>query len=304
MSLKVLLADSSGLLKEVLSFSMAEKQIEFVAVETGTDALLQVKELYPDVILADVALPGVDGYNLCAMVKSDSELVSRVILLFDSMVPLDEQKAEESGYDHALKKPFNAENLFSLFEEWGFKGVPDEGVEVVPGGEIAEDEIIIEDFGEEVVKEEAAEEEKDLPTEVRLAEMPPAQDDEEKASLFEVEPGTHAEVKENETSDPFNPDEVFQVSDRDTLLESTEGILGGEVSGNEQVNLGDQEDDSSYPNVSAPAQFEVSSEKGKELLQEIVKNLSDDVVREVAWEVVPDLAERMIKEAIGKITKR
>lgn len=303
MSLKVLLADSSGLLKEVLSFSMAEKQIEFVAVETGTDALLQVKELYPDVLLADVSLSGVDGYNLCEMVKSDSGLSSRVILLFDSLVPLDIGRAEAAGYDHALKKPFNAENLFSLFEEWGFKGIPDEGIEVTEEPDIDEDMIITEDFAAGA----KGKGEKEFPTEVELSPMPEIEEEDEKASLFEMEAERYSD--DEGAKDPFNPEEVFEVTDRDALLESSEGILSNSVSLSDQVALGQEEEPEIRYAAGAVSpgravDTDVSSAKGKELLQEIVKTLSDDVVREVAWEVVPDLAERMIKEAISKITKR
>jgi CheY-like chemotaxis protein len=295
MSLKVLLADSSGLLKEVLSFSMAEKQIEFVAVETGTDALLQVKDLFPDVILADIALPGVDGYNLCEMVKKDSELSSRVVLLFDSLTPVDETKAKAAGYDHALKKPFNAEVLTDLFAEWGLAQDSDDNQAV----DDAED-VVIE---EEVVEEKP---EREIPAEVELSEVPMEEmDDDERSSLFEIEPGRHSD-EEEVVKDPFNPDEVFQVSDRDALLESSQDIMRSSA-----YEEGPAEDVISGP-VAADQEAadqvkfnpEISGSKGKELLQEIVKHLSDDVVREVAWEVVPDLAERMIKEAIGKITKR
>ena len=298
MSLKVLLADSSGLLKEVLSFSMAEKQIEFVAVETGTDALLQVKELFPDVLLADVSLPGVDGYNLCEMVKSDSELSSRVVLLFDTLSPLDETRARAAGYDHALKKPFNADVLLSLFSDWNLLETEDDEDVEAEAAELAS--AMTE---EEVVVEAALE--REVPEEIELSHVPLEEGD-EKSSLFEVEPGRHSEEEEEEAVDPFNPDEVFQVSDRDALLESTEDILRAPVA--EEAPLGDDAAESRpvYAQTinAAEVNADISSSKGKELLQEIVKHLSDDVVREVAWEVVPDLAERMIKEAITKITKR
>src|SRR5689334_3143457 len=83
---------------------------EVVAVGGGEEALRELEaERPPDVLLADVLMPGPDGYQLCERVKSDSRLGQMpVVLLCGVFEPFNEAEARRVGADIVLTKPFQS----------------------------------------------------------------------------------------------------------------------------------------------------------------------------------------------------
>ena len=69
MSKKLLLADDSVTIQKVVGITFANEDIELVTVDNGDDALARARETKPDVILADVSMPGLDGYELAAAIR-------------------------------------------------------------------------------------------------------------------------------------------------------------------------------------------------------------------------------------------
>ncbi len=83
----------------------------------GFQAGKAISEQKPDVVLLDINLPGVDGYELCRLIKSDENL-SRPIVIAISGVDDDaiRQKASDAGADGFVKKPLTLEDLPGLIE--------------------------------------------------------------------------------------------------------------------------------------------------------------------------------------------
>ena len=117
MGVKVLLADSSVSIHKVVELALAERDVELFSVSNGESALQRAKVIIPDVVLADIELPGMDGYTLCEKIKSDEALsATRVVLLKPSFAEFDEDRSDAVGTDGLLEKPFSAGALLDAID--------------------------------------------------------------------------------------------------------------------------------------------------------------------------------------------
>jgi CheY-like chemotaxis protein len=107
---KLLLADDSPTIQKVISLTFEDEGMEVVAVGDGERALeaLNAGEP-PDILLADVQMPGPNGYELCERVRSDARLHNvPVVLLVGKFEPFNEAEARRVGADTFLTKPFQS----------------------------------------------------------------------------------------------------------------------------------------------------------------------------------------------------
>jgi len=115
---KLLLADDSVVIQKLIGLSFANENIEIVATDNGDDALERAREVLPDVILADVVMPGKSGYEVCQAIKQNPELSHiPVLLLTGTFEAFDEARAEAVGANGQITKPFEAQALVSRVKE-------------------------------------------------------------------------------------------------------------------------------------------------------------------------------------------
>ncbi len=108
----LLLADDSVTIQKVVGITFASEDVELVTVDNGDAALKRAREIKPDLVLADVSMPGLNGYELCAALKADPEL-SRipVLLLTGTFERFDMERATRAKVDAYIAKPFEAQAL-------------------------------------------------------------------------------------------------------------------------------------------------------------------------------------------------
>jgi CheY-like chemotaxis protein len=118
MSKKLLLADDSITIQKVIGITFANEDYELTVVDNGNAALEKAREVHPDLVLADVFMPGRNGYELCSAIKQDPAL-SRVpvLLLTGTFEPFDEDKAKNAGADSWIAKPFESQTLIDRVEQ-------------------------------------------------------------------------------------------------------------------------------------------------------------------------------------------
>jgi CheY-like chemotaxis protein len=108
-SKKLLLADDSVTIQKVVNLTFADEGIEVITAGDGDAAMRMVSENAPDLVMADVNMPGVSGYELCAQIKQNENTKhTPVILLVGSFEPFDEAEAKRVGADDFLTKPFQS----------------------------------------------------------------------------------------------------------------------------------------------------------------------------------------------------
>ncbi len=109
---RILLADDSPHAQRMGERILREEGFEVVSLTDGNAAMLRLADVDPDVILADVFLPGKSGFELCRYVKSEPRFKHvRVVLTAGLLEPFDEDEAKRAGCDAILKKPFEASRV-------------------------------------------------------------------------------------------------------------------------------------------------------------------------------------------------
>jgi CheY-like chemotaxis protein len=114
----LLLADDSVTIQKVVGISFANEDVVLLTVSNGDAALERAREVRPDLILADVLMPGKDGYEVCEAVKQDPDLQHvPVVLLSGTFESFDEERARAVGADAHVTKPFEAQALVDQVNE-------------------------------------------------------------------------------------------------------------------------------------------------------------------------------------------
>ena len=114
---RILLADDSPHAQRMGERILREEGFEVVSLTDGNAAMLRLADVDPDLILADVFLPGKSGFELCRHVKSEPRFKHvRVVLTSGLLEPFDEDEARRAGCDAILKKPFEASIVVSTID--------------------------------------------------------------------------------------------------------------------------------------------------------------------------------------------
>jgi len=106
---KLLLADDSITIQKVVNLTFADEGVDVVTVGDGDAALAELSSSTPDILLADVNMPGPTGYEICEQLRaSEATQNLPVILLVGSFEPFDEAEASRVGANAYLTKPFQS----------------------------------------------------------------------------------------------------------------------------------------------------------------------------------------------------
>ncbi len=115
----ILVVDDSPVVVRLLKMAL---EVGGHSVETtgdGQEGLVRARELCPPVILVDAMMPGMDGYELCASIRSDPDLTPQpyLIMLTASGQAADRVRAADAGVDEFMTKPFSPSELLDRITE-------------------------------------------------------------------------------------------------------------------------------------------------------------------------------------------
>lgn len=106
---KLLLADDSITIQKVVNLTFADEGVEVTSVGDGNAAMEKLAEFTPDLVMADINMPGLNGYEICERIrKNEATRHIPVILLVGSFEPFDEEEARRVGANDFLTKPFQS----------------------------------------------------------------------------------------------------------------------------------------------------------------------------------------------------
>ena len=118
MPYKVYLADDSITIQKVVELTLSEEDFEVTAFGDGESALDAARKAAPDIILADIVMPRMDGYQLSQAVKQDPALKNiPVLLLAGTFENFDAGLAAASLADGHIIKPFESSELVNKVKE-------------------------------------------------------------------------------------------------------------------------------------------------------------------------------------------
>ncbi len=119
MGAKLLLADDSVTIQKVVELTLADEDYEITTVSDGAAALEKAEALHPSLILADIVMPELNGYELCEKVRQNSALANTpVILLSSTFETYDESRGASVGADDHIVKPFESDELSRKIRDW------------------------------------------------------------------------------------------------------------------------------------------------------------------------------------------
>jgi CheY-like chemotaxis protein len=112
MDAKLLLAEDSHIIQRVFELTLRQSGISLTVVDNGIDAIRLAEEISPDLVVADVSLPGKDGFEVARELGTPETGRSfPVLILAGSLSPLDEERYRSCGADGVLYKPFESQEL-------------------------------------------------------------------------------------------------------------------------------------------------------------------------------------------------
>ena len=125
---RILIADDNQANCELLDAYLAGLDCEVDFAVDGQDTLDKVTSFKPDLILLDIMMPKLNGFEVCQQIKSDSELKRTMILRVTALNERgDIERAFQAGTDDFLSKPVNQIELVKRVENMlKLKGVTDE----------------------------------------------------------------------------------------------------------------------------------------------------------------------------------
>lgn len=106
---KILLVEDDADIRFITSLYLEKKGFEIISVENGLEAVTRVKEENPELILLDVLLPGMEGFEVCRKIRE----ISQEPIIFTSCKRTSEDKIEglNAGGDDYLTKPYDLAEL-------------------------------------------------------------------------------------------------------------------------------------------------------------------------------------------------
>ena len=118
MPYNLLLADDSVTIQRVIELTFADEDIQVTAVSDGEQAIQRLEAAPPDIVLADIGMPGRNGYEVAQFIKQSPRLAHiPVVLLTGAFEPVDQARASEAGCDGVLAKPFEPQLVIGRVKE-------------------------------------------------------------------------------------------------------------------------------------------------------------------------------------------
>lgn len=111
MSEKILVVDDEISLQETLTYNLKKQGYEVFTTGEGTEALKLAREMEPDLIILDIMLPGLDGFEICRILRK--EMTTPVLMLTARDDEIDRVVGLEVGADDYLAKPFSMRELIA-----------------------------------------------------------------------------------------------------------------------------------------------------------------------------------------------
>lgn len=123
--LNILLVEDNPLNQKIVSFYLKKEKHVVVAATTGEEALQFFKPGFFNVVLMDLMLPGIDGFETTLKIREIEDVhpekeKSKIIALTANTLDNDRERCLQHGMDEYMAKPFDINKLNSILESFNF----------------------------------------------------------------------------------------------------------------------------------------------------------------------------------------
>lgn len=111
---RVLVADADPGLRRLICVTLGSTDFELLQAADGEDALRIVRQQLPELVLLEVNIPKLDGFELCRQIRAQPETASiRVFMLTERATDKDQARGRDAGADAYFTKPFSPLQLLN-----------------------------------------------------------------------------------------------------------------------------------------------------------------------------------------------
>jgi two-component system, OmpR family, alkaline phosphatase synthesis response regulator PhoP len=109
---RILIADDNPQGVELLEAYLSDNDYDIRTADDGEKTLKQVAEWHPDLILLDIMMPKISGFEVCKRLRADRATRDIAVLMITALdQPSDVERAVDAGTDDFLRKPINKSEL-------------------------------------------------------------------------------------------------------------------------------------------------------------------------------------------------
>jgi CheY-like chemotaxis protein len=126
---KVLVVEDNPLNQKLTSIILKNNGFEYLLAENGSEAVQLIKENEVDVILMDIQMPVMDGYQATCIIRDDLHITTPIIAMTAHALAGEKEKCIEQGINDYLPKPFSEADLLSKLGAWIKEALPIEKAE-------------------------------------------------------------------------------------------------------------------------------------------------------------------------------
>jgi CheY-like chemotaxis protein len=257
----ILLADDSPTIQRLVNQTFADTRFDIVTVNNGDAAIRKFDEIQPDVVLADIYMPGKNGYEVCAHVRGHATLSGTpVILLVGAFDAFDEAIANRAGAAAHITKPFEPRAL----------------VELVTSRAPATTR----------TRKPATEDQPVKPAEAQIAQSEPVKTVVRPEPVQIVESATPSIPAEKPAEKKI--ERPVETASNSSVISDNSDILG-------LANLFPPN-----PTAQGNAAAGLSEEEIDRIADRVIRKLSAQAVESIAWDVVPDIAVKILRDELKK----
>ncbi|MDJ0624833.1 MAG: response regulator [Candidatus Caenarcaniphilales bacterium] len=117
MSRTILVADDEPSLRLLVKATLASRKYTLIEVSNGQEALDLAKQINPDIVLLDVMMPYLTGFQVCTELRKDPKTVNVPIIILTAKGGQDDKDMASSvGANHFLTKPFRPPDLLNAID--------------------------------------------------------------------------------------------------------------------------------------------------------------------------------------------
>ena len=112
---KIMVVDDEPYIARVIKFKLEQEGYIVISANDGITGLNKIREEKPDLVLLDVMMPGMTGYEVCQKIKGDAELAGiPVVILTAKGQERDREQGFSMGASDYITKPFSPNRLLEL----------------------------------------------------------------------------------------------------------------------------------------------------------------------------------------------
>lgn len=133
--MRILFVDDNADLRLLMPLLLKKRGYTVRTAETATEALLCAPEFAPNIVLSDISMPEMDGYDFIARLREQSVQSFCCVALTGFGAPADIARARDAGFDECLTKPLDVDRLYLILEKFEAALSADELKHIAPSAE-------------------------------------------------------------------------------------------------------------------------------------------------------------------------